>query len=278
VTGRPRDAAFPLVSLQEVAVRAPTLQNSLAAVLAAAGLCAPLAAHAGQPLPDAVFGATLGTFNTSQSYSAAGTYSLGNLTTTVTGLPGASLTGQAKGTDLNVVNGNGSLESSIVYSYGLDGAPAGVVVPMFVSFTLQTSSSGGPAFQDDASARFVLNNGAFDVFNVLAASSDPIAHPNFSGTLGFSQLSDAVGRISLQIDVRAIGGGVADAFIDPYVFIDPDFLALHPDYAVIVSPGVGNTAPGGAPEPAAWVLMALGFGGLGAVLRSRRRAGRQLAS
>ena len=249
-----------------------TLQTSFVAALAAGCLCAPLAARAA-PLPDAVFGATLGTFNTSQSYSAPGTYALGNLSTTVSGLPTGTLTGHATGTDVNVFNGNGSLESSIVYSFGLSGAPAGVVVPMFVSFTLLTSSAGGPAFQDDASARFVLNNGAFDVINLFSSSSDPLAHPNFTGTLGFNLLSDAVGRVSLQIDVRAIGGGVADAFVDPYIFIDPDFLARHPEYSVAVSAGIGNAAPGGGtvPEPASWALMVLGFGALGAALRRRAR-------
>lgn len=34
--------------------------------------------------------------------------------------------------------------------------------------------------------------------------------------------------------------------------------------------GIGGTAPG-VPEPATWALMLVGFGGLGAVMRSRRR-------
>jgi hypothetical protein len=34
-----------------------------------------------------------------------------------------------------------------------------------------------------------------------------------------------------------------------------------------------NNAPPGVPEPATWAMMLLGFGGLGAMLRTRRRAG-----
>lgn len=53
-----------------------------------------------------------------------------------------------------------------------------------------------------------------------------------------------VGHIHLQIDLRACNGGVADALADaPYIFIDPDWLATHPGYSVMVSAGVGNTAP-----------------------------------
>jgi hypothetical protein len=35
--------------------------------------------------------------------------------------------------------------------------------------------------------------------------------------------------------------------------------------------GVGAAATGGVPEPASWALMVLGFGGLGAAMRARRR-------
>ena len=42
--------------------------------------------------------------------------------------------------------------------------------------------------------------------------------------------------------------------------------------AVRVVRGVHNTAGGSLPEPASWTLMIVGFGGMGAVLRSHRRA------
>ena len=35
--------------------------------------------------------------------------------------------------------------------------------------------------------------------------------------------------------------------------------------------GAHNTSGGSLPEPASWGLMIIGFGGMGAVLRSRRR-------
>jgi hypothetical protein len=257
-------------------VRGPIKVNVLACAAIAAGwLCASQGAMAAQVLPAAVYSVSLTTFNANQSFSAPGDYALGNLSTSITAAP-VTLIGHAAGTDLNVVNGNGGLESFVAYSFAVDGAPVEMVVPMFVSFTLHTSSSGPSATSNDnATARFVLSQAGngFDVFNLFSSSSDPIAHPNFSGSLAFSQSSATIGKVSLQIDVSAIGGGVADAFIDPYIFIDPDFLASHAGLSVIVSDGIGNAlpTPGGVPEPAAWALMVLGFGGIGAAARRRPR-------
>ncbi|HLZ75654.1 PEPxxWA-CTERM sorting domain-containing protein [Phenylobacterium sp.] len=69
----------------------------------------------------------------------------------------------------------------------------------------------------------------------------------------------------------------ADA--DPMVTIDPGFLATHPGFNLEYSSNFSNTVgtpPGptggpGVPEPAAWAMMLVGFGALGAAMRARRR-------
>jgi hypothetical protein len=60
--------------------------------------------------------------------------------------------------------------------------------------------------------------------------------------------------------------------VDPYIFIDPVWLADHPGYSVVVSAGIGNAAPSVAaiPEPQTFAMMLAGLGLLGFVTRRRK--------
>ena len=85
---------------------------------------------------------------------------------------------------------------------------------------------------------------------------------------------------SITIDAIARGGltgaltgsgfttGTSTAFIDPFIFIDPTFLAANPGYFIQVEAGVGNTAP--VPLPAALWLISPALLGLG--FKHRRTA------
>ena len=79
----------------------------------------------------------------------------------------------------------------------------------------------------------------------------------------------------MLVNVTAISftGAVASAFADPFITIDPTFLAAHPGLqgGLVFSPGVAN-APPAVPEPAAWTLMIAGFGIVGTALRRRAAA------
>jgi hypothetical protein len=66
----------------------------------------------------------------------------------------------------------------------------------------------------------------------------------------------------------------ASAFVDPYFAIAPG----TPDadqYSLIFSPGVGNLPLAAVPEPSTWVMLALGFAGVG--FAGSRRAQRKTA-
>ena len=70
-----------------------------------------------------------------------------------------------------------------------------------------------------------------------------------------------------HIGTETLSAGVAG--LDPIVSIDPGFLAAHPGYSLVF----GATSPSSVPEPSTWVMLGLGFAGLGyAGLRGRRAA------
>jgi len=84
------------------------------------------------------------------------------------------------------------------------------------------------------------------------------SNPKWSGTLSAVGWVGYDNIVTLSASAETSGTGFADAFADPHVYIDPAFLALHPQYALEISPLVGNELAGnesvGAPEPATWFL------------------------
>ena len=93
---------------------------------------------------------------------------------------------------------------------------------------------------------------------------------------------DFYSGITLSADANAgppglgYAPGTLDAFIDPQIFFNAG-LDLS-QYSLSVGgvdsplvPGGGGNGAGGVPEPATWGLMIVGFGGIGAAIRRRRR-------
>jgi hypothetical protein len=84
-------------------------------------------------------------------------------------------------------------------------------------------------------------------------------------------------QITVFASASSQDGGVAYANVDPYIYIDPDFLLAHPGYSIEISPGIANVPsspvgigdPTGIPEPCTWTILAGGLFGLGTLLRLR---------
>jgi hypothetical protein len=95
------------------------------------------------------------------------------------------------------------------------------------------------------------------------------AHDGNPGSAAGGQHSlifTVAGPSSLALDYTSVGA--------KNLYFIVDVAAFNPVTGGLVNTGrVGATLGATVPEPAAWALMILGFGGAGAVLRARRRSG-----
>ncbi|HEY2752471.1 PEPxxWA-CTERM sorting domain-containing protein [Phenylobacterium sp.] len=107
----------------------------------------------------------------------------------------------------------------------------------------------------------------FEVFNDFVSASNPDAQ-QFNIFWNGSSLGVTDYDVSGQWTYFTYNGLLATSNITTLTFAgrnDPAFIGFD-DFSVVQS------SSGGVPEPTTWAMMLLGFGGLGAVLRSRRRS------
>jgi hypothetical protein len=163
-----------------------------------------------------------------------------------------------------------------VYGPGVD--------PVVVNFTADLSTSiqlpGPNGFGDglfptaNAAGHLVvrsdLDTAQYDVgscsgFCILTADPE-VLHLTDGAILATPHTSITV---SEWISAYADYGASAQSSADPYFYLSPALIAAG--YTVTASQGVANS-PSAAPEPATWAQMMLAVGGMGASLRTRRRA------
>ena len=170
--------------------------------------------------------------------------------------------------------------ASINYQFSVSGPVGGIYVPVFVVTEMHVRVSA--SFGAIASLE-VLSSDERDYLGQILDTRDVGPVADFSGPLPFLARSGIVNTVSMDALVSASShspiSGHAEAFVDPYIYIDPAFLAGHPGYSVSVSSGFPNVSPPlPVPEPESWALFALGFGMLSGRVASRRirSAGRPL--
>ncbi|MGZ3377786.1 MAG: PEPxxWA-CTERM sorting domain-containing protein [Phenylobacterium sp.] len=140
----------------------------------------------------------------------------------------------------------------------------------FVNFTVADQSGNGP-YGNPSQPNLAYNNNSLGFINVAAGFT----------SLSFSYGFFSEGQVSVFSDLNGNGAllGTVDLLTSdphlPWQIASVAFAGLGK--SVVVGTNTANygfdnvTFNGGAvPEPAAWALMLLGFGGMGAALRRRR--------
>lgn len=204
----------------------------------------------------------------SQIYRTAGSYAWdGVLTASGFGNPVPIVTATgASSSNSSLPAYSINATSRLFYEYALNGPVDNVVVPLFALIALHAAETGPVSAANFAAASvgIATSTGGGDA-EFLNTDSVGYAGPDLVTTLAFTQLSGSLGYVTLQASASAVGGGTAEAWADPLIYIDPEFLAANPGYTLTLSPGVVNAVP----APATLGLLATGLAGI--VLRSRRR-------
>jgi hypothetical protein len=154
--------------------------------------------------------------------------------------------------------------------------PTNTLVPITADFQLAVAVSPWPNVETQVpdgeySAQFVAsatisidfyNGNLYQVVNGGGSGSSIQHEGTFVGNPTLSVMSDTIYDISLSATVINTDYGSVVATADPYIFIDPSFLALNPGYTIVFSPGISNSIADTIPEPSTWAMMLLGFAGL----------------
>lgn len=183
------------------------------------------------------------------------------------------------------------------------------IVPIWFSTSMSVDASAGEA-SSGIGAALVYGGGGVGNFRseiVAAACSgsggldchDPYGNPyassaSFSSSIAYSAFAGIEGDVNLLGTVTALAdcagaGGIlgmggcggtestVNVFVDPYIFIDPVFLASHPGYSILVSEGMSNdpAPPAAIPEPETYTMLLSGLAALGFTTRRRMQKAAQ---
>jgi hypothetical protein len=241
---------------------------SSAAAIALAAALLPMAAPAQTVLKPPEYDILVATGSSANHFTAAGAYVLGGASAEVIGFPQASTFGRASG---NPDVGAG-FTAGVHYYFTVTGPQRDVIIPLLATFSLHASAIG--TFATNSSAHFQTSFTENDIDERVDADLQHPTPTDLFATRPFGLEVDRIGQVFIFIDGGSFGG-FAEAYADPYIFVDPAFLASHPGYAVEVSAGIGNSPTVSAvPEPETYATMMLG---IGLLVASRRLAAKRRA-
>jgi len=175
---------------------------------------------------------------------------------------------------------SGELSASaavVTYQFAVTGPP-GNLVPIDVLTTLAYSISGAVPVDTTYIVSLGVDFGGMIIDSALAEQINGMKTAGDFLNNADTVSLDVTSGVAYTVDVSAFAS-VNNVFVphattfitastDPTISFAPGFDATG--YTLELSPGVGNGAPG-VPEPATWAMMLMGFGGLGAAMRSLRR-------
>jgi len=166
-----------------------------------------------------------------------------------------------------------SVQGEIAYFFTVSGPTTGVPVPILIDSKMTGSYQTTAHGSENISMRLQVNSApqsASHVFACGGAGSLPTNVPcaNWTGTQSAITSVGYPNSIVMDYALSSNSGGSADAFWDPYIYIDPTF-ANASAYSISVSPGVGNVPTSASPEPASFLLVGPM---LGLAIFLRRRA------
>ena len=267
--------------------------KSIAAVAAISSVmvCATIIPAIATPIPgfgNVQLSSTCGVNIISNSVNGAGTCTASGITS-----PASVVTvnvvgaGTMSGID-NHLQGGGGIDfgtGRIVYDFQVSGPVSGRIIPMGITLSLHsnaTMTQPYPFSAASASAAVGVDGGfGFQQLMRVCAGINQNGSTlgcggitDFTGTLQFSAFSGYLGSANLFIGMNTAGGGTsASASVDPYIFIDPTFLANNPGYTLLVASGINNSPPGppaGVPEPSTLILLGAGLAGFTTMRRARK--------
>jgi hypothetical protein len=172
--------------------------------------------------------------------------------------------------------------SQLYYYFTVNG-PSQVAVPLEAAFNLSASAGGIVSAQHPsfAVAQGVIGGDLLSCVAYAFACYQTVdtRYPTipYDPDVSFTMLTGALADVELYAQAATTQtspaqSSTATAYADPYITIDPVWLAAHPGYSLSFSAGIVNAGPGSPaalPEPASWAMLLSGFGLVGVAMRRR---------